>query len=190
MSGLINCARRLCALPLYHLCHPFVGVADGLLSSQKKALRDVKNTLQTHLKFGKEALKHNLKGSNIAPANHQGREASTEACSLNIFIDDSPEQFWDPCHCEADGNCCFSVLFSSALGNCFLHLAPISDGYPFLRMPNEYLSNEDISYLMRGLTGIPSSNYGYDSDSCSVNNNDLDKPFAFDRQDLLGWLFS
>lgn len=82
---------------------------------------------------------------------------------------------------------CFLVQL---LGTVFLHLAPISDGYPFLRMPNEYLSNEDISYLMRGLTGIPSSNYGYDSDSCSVNNNDLDKPFAFDRQDLLGWLFS
>lgn len=134
---------------------------DGLLSSQKKALRDVKNTLQLPLLSGNAASKHNSQSSIEVPGKHHVKHLPTKSQSFNVF-EDSDEQFWPPCNCSKT-----------------------DDGYISFRLPNECLMNTDITYLARGLLGLKSDYEDEDDSGCS----DLDEPFVpnndFDYMDVL-----
>ncbi|XP_034234452.1 uncharacterized protein LOC117641333 [Thrips palmi] len=99
---------------------------DGLLSSQKKVLRDVKNTLQSHSNCCKPASKPVLDNVNPVVVNQDLGPRPVIYCGQD-------DQFWDPCDCSKTAD----ELLSS-------------------RLPCEYLNNTDFAYIMRGLVGIPS----------------------------------
>jgi len=113
------------------------GLKDGLRMSRKKALRDVKNTLQVKHTAGKPVGKistANKVGPSCNPPAKDLCASATPKGAFKIKCDDDEDEdhsSWNYCDCEKN------------LENSFWSIRP----------PSECFQDEDINYLKRGLLG-------------------------------------